>query len=95
MKACFRVSFISTADNVHRGEVRLEVDIEFTPSQEIGFEHPGLGGEPRRPVAIHYDIESGKFDVYLGTVKRRTKEECRAEAESFKDSGWKVVGVDA
>jgi hypothetical protein len=95
MKASFRVSFISTADNVIRGEVRLEADIAFTPSQEIGFEHPGLGDEPRRPVAIGYDIESGKFDVYLGTVKRGTKEECRAEAESFARCGWKLSGFDA
>lgn len=64
MKAILQVSF----GNLSQGFARLEIDLPFAPSCEIGFEHP-VWHDPRKPKEISYNMENAEFFVEFATEK--------------------------
>lgn len=89
MDATLTVDFVTESDRTWRGCATLTLDLAFTPSLHIEFEHP-VWHQSRKPNSISYNTEQESFSVHLGTDKLGTKEQIVQHAEMYKSHGWTV-----
>jgi hypothetical protein len=89
MDATLTVDFVIESDRRCRGHAELTLDLAFTPSLQIEFEHP-VWHESRKPIAISYNTEKKSFWIRLGTDELNNEEEVNRIAEMYKSHGWTV-----
>jgi hypothetical protein len=89
MKALLHVDFFGRPGEGSQGCARLEVDLPFTPTPDIGIEHP-VWHNPRKPNSISYNIEDERFYVYLGYDRLESKVHRDQNAEMYRVHGWDV-----
>jgi len=87
MKATLQVSFI--AEGAVNGFARFALDLDFTPSLDIAFEHP-VWDEGRKPVSISYNTEEGSFFVFMGN-DLVNPERLDDHAEMYRTAGWSLA----
>lgn len=89
MKTTFRVRLLAGHDD---GVVDacLEIELQFVPTRETGFNHPAFGEHAKTLVEVSYNLETEECYAVFPDEQFSSKAERDEMAAWFKDHDWTI-----